>query len=292
MTAPLVPPDIVIPRLPWVPVYADRLWESEFWAIASDSEKVAAFCLWLKSWTQTPPGSLPSDDRLLCRLAELNGNLAKWKKVKKIALKNWILCEDDRLYHPVVAELVIDAAHKLNAKLQRMANARAARRSNNKANDKAYNKANNLALQYSTVPIQDSTIPSGPARAREGSSSLDERALAALEEERRLYEAVNEMRYSRADAYRAGKLKAWDAENGAKLTQACERLAELKTANGEEPAEPLKPLGAVVDTVVKYPTHQWAQPKPAPFAEQPVHTPRPRGRPRKDTPATKPMFDA
>lgn len=46
----------------------------------------------------------------------------------------------------------------------------------------------------------------------------------------------------------------------------------------------------------EYPTHRWAEkPKPTPFAEQPVHTPRPRGRPRKDAAAgngSRPMFDA
>ena len=47
----------------------------------------------------------------------------------------------------------------------------------------------------------------------------------------------------------------------------------------------------------EYPTHRWAE-KPTPFAEQPVHTPRPRGRPRKDAAVvtlgvgSKPMFDA
>jgi hypothetical protein len=134
VTAPLVPPDVVIPRLPWVPVYADRLWDSNFFAVATDAEFKAAFCLWLKSWNQTPPGSLPNDDRLLCRLAELNGNLAKWGKVKRLALRNWILCEDERLYHPVVAELVIDAANQLNKKKARTEAARAARLSNRDSN--------------------------------------------------------------------------------------------------------------------------------------------------------------
>jgi hypothetical protein len=123
MTPPLVPVDVVIPRLPWVPVYADRLWSSNFFAVASDAEFRAAFCLWLKSWTQTPPGSLPNDDRILCRLAELGGNLARWNKVKRIALRHWIECDDGRLYHPVIAELVLDANLKLNANQQRTMNA-------------------------------------------------------------------------------------------------------------------------------------------------------------------------
>jgi hypothetical protein len=161
VTAPLVPPDLVIPRLPWVPVYSDRLWESNFFAVATDAEFKAAFCLWLKSWNQKPPGSLPNDDRLLCRLAELNGNLAKWGKVKRIALRHWVECEDGRLYHPVVAELVLDAAHKLNAKQERMANARAARRVNNKPNDKGNNQGPDP--QDNTATDTDK-FPSGTVR--------------------------------------------------------------------------------------------------------------------------------
>jgi hypothetical protein len=102
-----------------VPVYADRLLESNFFAVATDAEFKAAFCLWLKSWNQKPPGSLPTDDRLLCRLAELSGNLPKWRKVKHIALRHWVECDDGRMYHPVIAEFVIDASLKLNANRQR-----------------------------------------------------------------------------------------------------------------------------------------------------------------------------
>jgi hypothetical protein len=168
VTAPLVPPDIVIPRLPWVPVYADRLWESNFFAVATDAEFKAAFCLWLKSWTQTPPGSLPNDDRLLCRLAELNGNLAKWHKVKRLALRNWILCEDARLYHPVVAELVLDAANRLNKKRQRTEAARAARLSNRSSNrPKNGLSGAHSTGQYSIPPLSppDFGLKNGAARS-------------------------------------------------------------------------------------------------------------------------------
>lgn len=164
MTAPLVPPDVEIPRLPWVPIYADRLFESTFFAVATGDEFRAAFCLWLRSWTQHPPGSLPNDDRLLCRLADLNGNLAKWGKVKRMAMRHWILCNDGRFYHPVVAELVLDAANKLTAKQTRMAVARAARR-NNKPNDKPNNKANNQAPSPQDSTDTGQNIPSGPERA-------------------------------------------------------------------------------------------------------------------------------
>jgi hypothetical protein len=136
VTAPLVPPDMVIPRLPWVPIYVDRLFESNFWGIASDSEKVAAFCLWIKSWNQKPPGSLPTDDRILCRLAELGGNLAKWKKVKTVALRHWVECDDGRLYHPVVSQLVIDAAGKLDRARARTSAATANRWKSSNGNER------------------------------------------------------------------------------------------------------------------------------------------------------------
>lgn len=136
VTAPLVPADIVIPRLPWVPVYADRLWESNFFAVATDAEFKAAFCLWLKSWNQKPPGSLPNDDRQLCRLAELNGNLAKWQKVKRIALRHWVECDDGRLYHPVIAELVLDANEKLQRSRDRTSAATANRWKSSNSNNR------------------------------------------------------------------------------------------------------------------------------------------------------------
>lgn len=312
MTPPLVPPDITIPRLPWVPVYADRLWESDFWGVATDAEFRAAFCLWIKSWTQRPPGSLPNDDRILCRIAELGGNFAKWKKVKTIAMRHWVLCDDGRLYHPVVSKLVLEAAEKLD-KGRRQTSAATANRwkgSNSTIRSGKRDGAKNGTVNGQNRSEPETTLdkernnepsskahssppyplPNGKGEARPLSSSLGERERIAPDpdEQRELYAAVNEMRYARGDAYRAGKLKAWDAENGAKLQHACERLAELKT-NGEEPTETLKPLGTVIEN--QYPTHQWAQPKPTPFAEQPVHTPRPRGRPRKDA-ASKPMFDA
>jgi hypothetical protein len=109
VTAPLVPEDVVFTALHYVPIYSQRLFDSTLFAVATADEFRAAFCLWLKSWNQKPAGSLPNDDRELCYLAGLAGNLGKWGKVKRIALRHWEVCDDGRLYHPVVAELVIQA---------------------------------------------------------------------------------------------------------------------------------------------------------------------------------------
>jgi hypothetical protein len=119
MAAPLVPPDVSLPRLPWVPIHGMRLFDSTFFAVATPAEFRAGFCLWIKSWSQSPPGSLPNNDRELCRLAELGGDLGAWKKVKRMALRHWERCDDGRLYHPVVAELVIDSWQQLERRRQR-----------------------------------------------------------------------------------------------------------------------------------------------------------------------------
>jgi hypothetical protein len=119
MAAPLVPPDVTLPRLPWVPIHGMRLFDSTFFAVATPAEFRAAFCLWVKSWHQSPPGSLPTNDRELCRLAELGGDLHAWRKVKRMALRHWERCDDGRLYHPVVAELVIESWHQLERRRKR-----------------------------------------------------------------------------------------------------------------------------------------------------------------------------
>jgi hypothetical protein len=126
MTAPLVPPEVVIP-VRYVPIYSRRLFGSTLFAVATPLEFRAAFALWLNSWEQRPAGSLPSTDRELCRLAELGGDLARWGKVKRMALRHWQLCDDGRLYHPVVAEYVLDAWKAFNKRRARTEAATTAR---------------------------------------------------------------------------------------------------------------------------------------------------------------------
>jgi len=162
----------MIPRLPWVPIYADRLWQSDFFAVATDAEFKAAFCLWLKSWNQKPPGSLPTDDRQLCRLAELNGNLAKWRKVKRIALRHWVECDDGRLYHPVVAELILDAAVKLAGNRNRTSAATANRWKSSNGNERNGNRNGSSDGRKNSVNGDDLnrtvTHPLYPPRDGEG----------------------------------------------------------------------------------------------------------------------------
>lgn len=106
MTEPLVPPDVDLTDFRFMPFEFGRLFQSETWVLANDAEKVAAITLWGKSWTEVPAGSLPNDDRML---AHLSGTGSRWKKIKPMALRGWVLANDGRLYHPVVCEKALES---------------------------------------------------------------------------------------------------------------------------------------------------------------------------------------
>lgn len=91
---------------PFMPLEVAQLLDSETWLTATGDEAKAAVTLWCKSWHQVPAASLPNNDRIL---ALLSGAGAKWKKVKEVAMRGFVLCADGRLYHHVIAEKAMDS---------------------------------------------------------------------------------------------------------------------------------------------------------------------------------------
>lgn len=106
---PLSPSDCDLRDFPFLPLDIQRLFNSEFHALADDAAWRAGLTLWLKSFHQVPSGSIPDDDISLTRLAELGRDVKTWKKIRDMALRGWIKCNDGRLYHPVVAEKAAEA---------------------------------------------------------------------------------------------------------------------------------------------------------------------------------------
>lgn len=104
--APLTPADCNLRGFQWMPIDVVRLLDSDLFLIATGDEFKAALALWCKSWSQVPAASLPADERLL---AGLSGAGAKWKKVRDVAMRGWVMCSDGRWYHPVVAEKALEA---------------------------------------------------------------------------------------------------------------------------------------------------------------------------------------
>lgn len=124
MTEPMTPAECDLRDYVWMPMDCNRLLTSETWLLGTAEQKVAALTLWMKSWHQVPSGSLPNNDRMLASLSEAGG---RWAKVKKHALRGWVLCSDGRLYHPVVSEKARESwQHKLDQKARTEA-ARAAK---------------------------------------------------------------------------------------------------------------------------------------------------------------------
>jgi hypothetical protein len=105
---PLVPSHVDLRQLPWMRLDTVRLLDSDLFALSSGDEFKAAVALWCKSWAQRPAASLPTDDRILRKLAGVD-TMPAWMKLKAIALRGWVLCGDGRLYHPVVAEQALVA---------------------------------------------------------------------------------------------------------------------------------------------------------------------------------------
>jgi hypothetical protein len=106
--APLTPPDCDLRDFGYMPLDVRRLLTSDTWLEAADDPKLGhvLICLWAESWHQVPAGSLPDNDRVLARFAMCDGS--EWGRLRERAMKDWRLCSDGRLYHPVVAEKALE----------------------------------------------------------------------------------------------------------------------------------------------------------------------------------------
>jgi hypothetical protein len=109
VTAPLTPADCDLRDFPRMMIDIPRLFSSEFDATANDAEWRFGVTLWLKSFHQVPAASLPDDDGALARLAGLGRDVKTWRKARANALRGWVKCDDGLLYHPVVAEIALEA---------------------------------------------------------------------------------------------------------------------------------------------------------------------------------------
>lgn len=105
---PLVPAEVDLRDFDFMPLFGDRLFNSDTWSLCNADEKVAALRLWWRSWHEEPPASLPNSDRLLSERAGYGVAISAFLKIKPNAMRGWIECSDGRLYHPVVASIALD----------------------------------------------------------------------------------------------------------------------------------------------------------------------------------------
>jgi len=112
LPAPMVPAEVDLRGLDYMPLLGGRLFESDFYLDADDAEFRTGVRLWWAAWNQVPAGSLPSADHRLRKLAGLEENASKWRKVKEVSLHGFVECSDGRLYHPVIAAQALIAWEK------------------------------------------------------------------------------------------------------------------------------------------------------------------------------------
>lgn len=106
---PLVPEEVDLSGYEYMPWYGEFLRRSHFNSRVSDSEFRAAANLWWSAWKEIPAASLPNDDAVLCRLADLARDMRTWRKVKAGAMAGFVLCADGRWYHSFLSVLARDS---------------------------------------------------------------------------------------------------------------------------------------------------------------------------------------
>lgn len=106
---PLVLENVDLRDFEYMPLDVVRFRDSDFTALVEAEAFRAGFLLMCASWHQVPAGSIPNDDRVLSNLAGFGRVVKEWEKFKEEALHGWILCDDNRYYHPVVSEKALES---------------------------------------------------------------------------------------------------------------------------------------------------------------------------------------
>ena len=125
---PFVALDTDLRSFDYMPLKVAQLRDSDLVAKATGEEFRAAVILWGAAWHQVPASSLPNDDQLLAHLVGMGRDIRRWKKIRDMALRGFVLCSDGRLYHPLIADLATTAFEKKKKNDDRTKNANEARR--------------------------------------------------------------------------------------------------------------------------------------------------------------------
>lgn len=127
MPEPLTPPECDLRDFPFMPLYVTQLRRSKAWLQAKREPEIGFYMLnlWAASWHDLPAASLEDDDDVLADLAMCEPR--RWSKVRDKVLRGWVKCDDGRLYHATVAEIVLSSWAAKQAQRHRTEAARAAR---------------------------------------------------------------------------------------------------------------------------------------------------------------------
>jgi hypothetical protein len=83
----------------------EQVMQSDTWALAAADVRPWLLMLWTTAWQQTPCGSMPGDDALIC--ARLGMQPKTFAKAKAVLMRGWWAADDGRLYHPTITARVL-----------------------------------------------------------------------------------------------------------------------------------------------------------------------------------------
>ena len=108
-------------NLPYMPLFIDRLLNSDTWIMASGDEAKAMITIWCAAWHQNEAGTLPNNDQVLKVLSRAGEN---WMQMRETVLSGFELNEKtNRLHHQVIQEIAAEAFSKTD-RFRKAANAR------------------------------------------------------------------------------------------------------------------------------------------------------------------------
>lgn len=106
---PLVVRECDLRDFDYMPIFINRLRGSETWIEARYDHELGyvSMNLWLASWHSEIAASFEDSDNVLSEAAMCDRT--RWRQIRDKVLKSWVLCNDGRWYHPVVAKCAMDA---------------------------------------------------------------------------------------------------------------------------------------------------------------------------------------
>ena len=105
---PPVPEEVNLESCSWMKLHGDRLADSTFGITSSRAGIGCAVLVWWYAFKQ-PGASIPNDQRILAHVCGLRWRDAEWLRIKEEALDKFYLCNNNRLYHPFLSEVAIEA---------------------------------------------------------------------------------------------------------------------------------------------------------------------------------------
>lgn len=105
--APLVPADVDLSGLEYMPLYIAKLKASKSWLMCKRRPELAYYLLnlWMRAWQERPAGSIEADDDILADAAGCS-TFEQWLELKSDVMRGWKLCSDGRYYLPSQVEMV------------------------------------------------------------------------------------------------------------------------------------------------------------------------------------------